>query len=150
MRLQSTLILLCSHACISLATASCPLAVSCKGLTATVASALKAYPPAQTFCSRKFPVPGRTCTSTAPQVTTTTTAGTSTVTMNVATTTILYVCYRGVFVTALLTRCSATATTSTVTLTATITPTAVSTQTAVATVQVSHRHIQGLSRSCFA
>ncbi|KAF3033883.1 hypothetical protein E8E12_002739 [Didymella heteroderae] len=70
----------------------------CKGgLYADIGKAISSYPPAQTYCSFKFPVPAQTTTIAAPTstltstvLTTTTTTGTTTVTSTVATTTTSY------------------------------------------------------------
>lgn len=83
----SSLIVLGSLAIGSLAAVSCPAPTTCKGLTATAASVLKGYAPAESLCSKKFPVPRQTCTSTALTVTATSTVATATVTSTVATAT---------------------------------------------------------------
>ncbi|KAF2487689.1 hypothetical protein BDY17DRAFT_16588 [Neohortaea acidophila] len=108
------LFLLSTLATADLAAVSCPAQASCTGFVGSIASALKGYPQASTFCSDKFPVPSQTCTSVAPTLTITVTAVAATATTTVATNTI-------------------TDTASTITNTATITVTPTITTTTVET-----------------
>jgi hypothetical protein len=89
MYLPSYLILLGSLSSTGLAVATCPSQTTCKGATGTIATALKGYAPAETFCSSKYPVPRQTCMSTAAATTLFSTVATSTLTVTVATDTVM-------------------------------------------------------------
>jgi hypothetical protein len=56
MYLPSYLVLLGGISSTGLALGTCPSQTACKGITGAVATALKGYAPAETFCSTKFPV----------------------------------------------------------------------------------------------
>jgi hypothetical protein len=117
MQLLSYLIAVGSLIPSTLAIATCPTPTTCKGLSGTVATAIKSYAPAQTFCSSKYPVPQKTCTSVAPAVVLTSTVATSTAISTVAITTV-----------------TAQAAPFTSTFTDTTTPIVTSTQTSIITV----------------
>ena len=85
---RPTMRLSIGSAILLLVTASDTVFAQCEnGVYAYVASALKGYPSATSFCSSRFPVPARTSTTTL-HTTVTTTVTTATATTTAATVTV--------------------------------------------------------------